>query len=66
MEDRATVGQIKGLGLNLAALLRDILYHLQDRAIVELRAREGRVMQMLSEQRINIEHLSLQHDEVVA
>jgi len=28
MEDRAMVGRIKGLGLNLDALLRDILYQL--------------------------------------
>lgn len=32
----------------------------------ELWAREGHVLQVLSEQRINIEQLSLQHDEVVA
>ena len=33
MEDRAMLGQNKGLDLNLAALLWDILYQLQDEAI---------------------------------
>ena len=66
MEDRAAVGWIKGLGLNLAALPRDILYQLQDRMTTELCVREGRAVQMLSEQRINIEQLSLQRNEAVA
>jgi len=55
MEDRDVVGQIKGLVLNLVALLRDILYQLQVRATTKLHTREGHVVQMLSEQRINIE-----------
>ena len=50
MENRVAVGQIKGLGLNLATLPWDILYQLQDRVITELRTREGRVEQMLNEQ----------------
>lgn len=60
------VGQIKELELNLAALLQDILYHLQDEATVELHAREGRVVKMISEKKINIEQLILQRNEVVA
>ena len=35
-EDRAVVGQMKGLGLNLAALSWDTLYQLQDDITVEL------------------------------
>lgn len=54
-EYKSMVGRIKGLGLNLATLPRDTLYQLQDGATVELCAREGRAVQMLSEQRINIE-----------
>ena len=53
--DRATVGRIKGLGLNLATLPRDTLYQLQDGIIVELRTKEGRVIQVMSKQKINIE-----------
>lgn len=54
MEDIAAIGQIKGLSLNLVALLRDVLYQLQNRAMTEIRTREGCAVQMLSEQRINI------------
>lgn len=39
--NRAVVGRIKGLGLNLATLLRDTLYQLQNGIIVELHTREG-------------------------
>lgn len=43
VEDRAMVGQIAGLGLNLAALPSEILYQLEDTATMELYAKEGRV-----------------------
>jgi len=58
-EDRAAIGWLKGLGLNLSALPREILYQLQDGTTTELCARKGRTVQMLSERRINIEQLSL-------
>lgn len=64
--DRAAVGRIKGLGLNLAALPRDTLYQLQDGITVELHTREGHVIQVMSEQNINIEQLNLQCDELVS
>lgn len=50
MEERATVCQLKVFGLNLATLLREILYQLQDGTKTKLRAREGCTVQMLSEQ----------------
>ena len=43
-DDRAAVRRIKGLGLNLAALLRDTLYQLQAGITTELYAREGRAI----------------------
>lgn len=64
--DKAAVGRITGLGLNLAALPRDTLYQLQDGITVELRAREGRTIQVMNEKNINIEQLNLQHDELVS
>ena len=57
--DRAAVGRIKGIGLNLATLLRETLYLLQDGITIELHARDSRMIQVLSEQKINMEQLSL-------
>ena len=53
------VSGLKGIGLNMAALPRETLYVLQDEVTAEMRAKEGRPLQVMSEQRINIEHLSL-------
>lgn len=39
--DRAVVGRIKGLCLNMAALPRETLYQLQDGIIAKLHAKEG-------------------------
>lgn len=64
--DRSTVSVLKGLGINMVVLRWGTLYVLQDGVIVELQAKEGHVLQVLCEQRINIEQLSLQRDEVVA
>lgn len=50
MDDGAIVRWNKGLGLNLATLPWDILYQLQDGATTELCAREGCIVQILSEQ----------------
>lgn len=64
--DRPSVSALKGLGLNLAALPCETLYVFQDGITVELRARESHALQVLSEQKINMEQLSLQHNEVVS
>lgn len=47
--DRAMVSALKGVGINMAALPRETLYVLQDRVTVELRAREGHALQVMSE-----------------
>lgn len=39
---------------------------MQDGITIELRARESHALQVLSEKKINMEQLSLQHDEVVS
>ena len=44
MEDKAVVGRIKRVGLNLATIPREIIYQLQDEATAELRARDGRAV----------------------
>lgn len=62
---RAEMSTMKGLGLNLAALPRETLYQLQV-GVTELHAREGHALQVMSEQKINMEQLSLQCDELVA
>lgn len=64
--DRPMVSELKGIGLNVIALPQETLYVLQDGITAKLRAREGRALQVISEQCINIEQLSLQRDEVVA
>ena len=57
---------MKGLGLNLASLARETLYLLQDGMMAELHARESCAIQVLSEQKINMEQLTLQNDELVS
>jgi len=47
--DRFVVNMIKGLGLNLAALHQETLYLLQDAIMIELYARESRMIQVLCE-----------------
>lgn len=64
--DRPSVSTLKSLGVNLVSLPRETLYVLQDGITAELRARESRVLQVLSEQKINMEQLSLQRDELVS
>ena len=64
--DRPMVSGLKGIGINMAALTWETLYVLQDGVTVELRAKEGCALQVMSEHHINIEQLSLQRDEVVA
>lgn len=50
MKGRAAIGRLKGLGINLAALPREILYQLYDGVTREIYAQEGCAVQMLSEQ----------------
>lgn len=50
----------------MAALPRETLYMLQDGITTELRTRDSRAVQVLNEKKINMEQLSLQHDEVVS
>lgn len=64
--DRFSVNMSQGLGLNLAALPRETLYLLQDGITTKLQARESHAIQVLSEQKINMEQLILQHDELVS
>lgn len=64
--DQLSISMMKGLGLNLAALPWETLYQLQDGIKIELQARESQAIQVLSEHKINIEQLSLQHNELVS
>jgi len=64
--DKPLVSTLKGLSVNLVSLPRDILYVLQNGITAELRARESRALQFLSEQKINMEQLSLQRNELVS
>ena len=57
--DRPTVSELKGLGINMVALPRETLYVLQDGITADVRVRESRTLQVLSEQKINMEQLSL-------
>lgn len=64
--EKPSVSMLKCLDVNLATLPRETLYVLQDGINAELRARERRALQVLSEQKINMEQLSLQHNELVS
>lgn len=57
---------LKGLSINLTALPHETLCVLQDGIMVELRARESRTLQVISEKKINMEQLRLQCDELVS
>lgn len=63
--DSPMVNTLKGVGINMATLPWETLYVLQDRVTTKLSAREGHALEVLSEQRINMEQLSLQHDKVI-
>lgn len=63
---QTAVGKIKGLSLNLPTLLQDTLYKLQDGIIADLRAREGHMIQVMSEKNTNIKYLSLQRFKLVS
>lgn len=64
--DKFSISMMKGLSVNLASLMCETLYLLQDGITVELRARESRALQVISEQKINMEQLSLQRDKLVS
>jgi len=57
--DQMTISMMKGLGLNLSALPWEMLYQLQDGITTGLCTRKNHAIQVLSEQRINMEQLSL-------
>lgn len=63
--NRPMVSALKGVGINMVVLPQEMFYVLQDGVTTELRAREGCALQMLSEQQINMEQLSLQREKVV-
>ena len=56
--NRHTISALKGLDINMVALPWETLYILSDGITVELWARERRTLQVLSEQKINMEQLS--------
>lgn len=60
------ISSMKYIGLNLAALLCKILYQLQGGVIVECCAQEGQAIQVLHEQKINMDQLNIQRDVLVA
>lgn len=59
------VSALKGVGLNLAALLCKTLHLLQDRVIAELRACEHHALQVISEQQINNKQMALQRNVAI-
>jgi len=64
--DRPTISALKRIGINMDTLPWETLYILQDGITVELQTRESRALHVLNEQKINMEQLSLQHNEVVS
>lgn len=59
-------GDMRGWGLNLDSLPRETLYQLQDGITVELWAKEGCALQVLSEKNVNLEHLNIPCNSMVA
>ena len=60
-----SISMRNGLGVNLVALLRETLHLLQDGITAELRTKESHALQVLSKQKINMEQLALQRNELV-
>jgi len=58
--DRPTVSALKGIRLNLVALLNELLYLLQDGVITELQTREQRTLQIIIEKKVNNTQMALQ------
>lgn len=57
--NKPMISTLKGMGINMVALSLDMLYILQDGITIELWARKSRTLQVLSEQKINMEQLIL-------
>lgn len=57
--DMPIISALKGIRINMATLPHETLYILQDGITVELRARESCTVQVLSEQKINMDKLRL-------
>lgn len=53
--DRLTISALEGVGLNLAALPREVLHLFQDGVIAELRPSEHRALEVINEKNINNE-----------
>jgi len=64
-DDQAVMSSMKGISLNLVTLLHEILYQLQDGVIVELHAQEGGAIQVVHEQKINMDQLIIKRYELV-
>ena len=64
--DKPMVSAQKGIGINVVTLPQEMFYVLQDVITTKLQAGESCMLQVLSEQRINMEQLSVQCDEVVS
>ena len=47
--DRPTISALKGVGLNLAVLLREVIHLLQDGVIEKMRAHEQHALHVISE-----------------
>jgi len=63
--NRPTVNELKGVGLNLAALPCEPLHLLQDGVIADLRAREHHDVWVISEQRIYNEQMALHRNPTI-
>lgn len=59
-----TVKTLKRIWMNMVALLQEMLYVMQDGITAKLGTREICVLHVLSDQKSNMEQLSLQCDEV--
>lgn len=64
--DKPSVSALNGIGVNIAAFRHETLYVLWDGITAELQARESHALQFLNEKKINVEQLSLHHDELVS
>ncbi len=63
--NKPTVSTLKGVGLNIAVILFEVLHLLQDGVIVEMRADEHPTLEVISEQRINNKQMALQRNVAI-
>ena len=55
----AVEGDIRGWALNLAALPRETIHQLQEGVTTDICAKEGRILQILSEEKEKLQQISL-------